>query len=145
MVKRGILIPGETAGAWLLAYCNHLREQAAGRSADLTVERAGLAKENKLRARIAKLKELGEWAPIENLTLVLSRVTAQMASQFEHIPVKLKRAYPDLTAEQLGIIRTELDAARNILVSVGSETVRDAAHRLVDYIDEFDDGATAQE
>jgi phage terminase Nu1 subunit (DNA packaging protein) len=149
MVKRGVLIPGEALGVWLLAYCNHLREQAAGRSADLTAERAGLAKENKLRARIAKLKELGEWAPIENMTLVLSRVTAQMASQFEHIPVKLKRAYPEMTAEQLGIIREELDAARNLLVTVGEESGQaalfDAESRLMDYVDGFDDGATAQE
>ena len=149
MVKRGLLIPGETAATWLMAYCNHLREQAAGRSADLTAERAGLAKEQKQRVKIAKLRELGEWAPIDNLTLVLARVTAQMASQFDHIAVKIKRAYPDLTAEQLGIIRAELDAARNLLVSVGQETGKaallDDNHRLMDYIDEFDDGATPQD
>ncbi len=145
MVKKGLLLPEQTAGAWLLAYCQNLREQAAGRSLELQQERAGLAKEQKLRARLKKLQDLGEWAPIENLTLVLSRVTSQMASLFDQIPVKLKRAYPDLTAEQLNIIRTELDAARNLLVSVGTDTVRDAAARLVDYIDEFDDGSTAYE
>jgi phage terminase Nu1 subunit (DNA packaging protein) len=145
MVRRGLLILGDTAGSWLLAYCEHLRELAAGRSADLTAERAGLAKEQKLRQRIAKHKELGEWAPIENLTLLLSQVTAQMAARFEQIPVKLKSAYPDLNAEQLGIIRAELDVARNLLVSVGEETVRNADARLFDYIDDFDDGAPAQE
>ena len=68
-----------------------------------------------------------------------------MAARFEQIPVKLKSAYPDLNAEQLGIIRAELDVARNLLVSVGEETVRNADARLFDYIDDFDDGATAQE
>lgn len=149
MVKRGLLISGETAGAWLLAYCHHLREQAAGRSTDLTAERAGLAKEQRQLAKIKKRRELGEWAPIDNLTLVLTRVSAQMASQFDHIAVKIKRAYPDLTAEQLGIIRAELDAARNLLVAVAQETGKalllDDNHRLMDYIDELDDGATPQD
>jgi len=145
LVKRGVLMPERTAAEWVLAYCEHLREQAAGRSVELSTERAGLAKEQKLRARIAKLKELGEWAPIENLTLVLSRVTAQIASAFDAIPGALKRAYPELTAEQLNLIRGELGNARNLLVSIGKEAVADAASRLVDYVDEFDDGSTAEE
>lgn len=145
LVKRGIVTVGDPLGTWLLAYCKHLREQAAGRSLELTQERAGLAKEQKLRARIKKLQELGEWAPVENLTLILARVTSQMASVFDQIPVKLKRAHPDLTADYLAIIRTELDTARNLLVSVGTDTVRDAAARLVDYIDEFDDGQSTHE
>jgi len=143
------LIHGETAGAWLIAYCNHMREQAAGRSEDISAERLKLIKQKRQREQIQKLKELGEWAPIDNMTIVMARAAAQMASQFEHIPVKLKLAYPDLTAEQLGIIRAELDAARNLLVSVGQETGKaallDNNHRLMDYIDELDDGATAQD
>jgi phage terminase Nu1 subunit (DNA packaging protein) len=145
LIAKGVIMPGQSLREWIIAYCQNLREQAAGRSLELSTERAGLAKEQKLRARIAKLRDLGEWAPIENMTLVLSRVTTQMASTFDNIPVKLKRAFPELTSDQLNIVRAEINEIRNLMVSVGKEAVADAAKRLVDYVDEFDDGSTAEE
>lgn len=145
LVKRGVIRTGQSAGEWIFAYCRHLREQAAGRSLELSEERAGLAREQKLLARIKKQRELGEWAPIENITLALSRVTAQMASIFDSIPIQLKRQFPSLTADQLNVIREELAKARNMLVSVGTEAVTDAAIRVADYVDEYDDGASTEE
>lgn len=59
--------------------------------------------------------------------------------------MQLKRAYPDFTEEQLNLVRTELTRSRNLLVSIGKKAVADAAKRLVDYVDEFDDGSTAEE
>ncbi|MGY6214972.1 terminase small subunit [Methylolobus aquaticus] len=129
-----------------VAYIRRLREQAAGRatSGDLSLseERAGLAREQKLLARIRKRRELGEWAPIENITLVLSRVTSQMASTFDGIPVQLKRRFPGVTAEQMGVIREELAKARNLLVSAGTKAIEAEAMDLVDYVDEYDDGCS---
>jgi len=145
LIKRGVIRSEQPFGEQLLAYCSHLREQAAGRSIELSEERAGLAREQKLLARIKKQRELGEWAPIENITLVLSRVTAQMASIFDSIPIQLKRQFPALTADQLNVIREELAKARNMLVSVGTEAVTDAAIRVADYVDEYDDGASTEE
>jgi phage terminase Nu1 subunit (DNA packaging protein) len=145
LVKRGVIRTDQSAGEWIFAYCLHLREQAAGRSLELSEERAGLAREQKLLARIKKQRELGEWAPIENITLALSRVTAQMASIFDSIPIQLKRQFPSLTADQLNVIREELAKARNMLVSVGTEAVTDAAIRVADYVDEYDDGASTEE
>jgi phage terminase Nu1 subunit (DNA packaging protein) len=145
LVKRGILSAGQTIGEWLQAYISNLREQAAGRSLELSEERAGLAREQKLLARIKKQRELGEWAPIENLTLLLSKVTSQMASTFESIPIQIKRQFPEMTAEQLNLVREELAKARNLLVSVGSEAVKEAAMSIADYVEEYDDGATTAE
>ena len=34
LLTREVIQPGATAGAWLIDYCAHLREQAAGRGAD---------------------------------------------------------------------------------------------------------------
>lgn len=141
LVKRGIIQPGGTLQEWIQAYCANLREQAAGRSVQLSEERAGLAREQKLLARLRKQRELGEWAPIDNLTVVLSRVTSQMASTFESIPVQLKRQFPAITAEQLDLVREELVKARNLLVSVGSEAVKSAALSVADYVAEYDDGS----
>ncbi|HYE35385.1 hypothetical protein [Methylocaldum sp.] len=145
LVKRGILEPGATGAAWLKAYCAHLREQAAGRSPSLTEARTSVALEQKALLRLKKQRELGEWAPIENLTLVLSRVTAQMAAQFDAIPIRLKQAFPEVTGTQLNLIRTELANIRNLLVSVGAEAVTNEAARLVDYVDEFDFGEPVDE
>jgi phage terminase Nu1 subunit (DNA packaging protein) len=136
LAKR-LLAEGQPIGVWLLAYCENLREQAAGRKTDLATERAGLAREQKFIKRIEKLQKLGEWAPIANLTLVLSRVTGQMASVFDGIPGALKRTFPDMTADQLNLIRGELNKARNLLVSVGEQALADADKRLMDYTDEF--------
>lgn len=145
LMKRGVIHAGDSAGSWILNYCTHLREQAAGRSLELSEERAGLAREQKLLARIKKQRELGEWAPIANLTLVLSRVTAQMASAFDGIPVQLKRQCPELTAERLVSVREELGKIRNLLVALGTDTVKDAAISMADYVDEYDDRAPPDE
>lgn len=59
LVSAGVLKPGATAGAWLLAYCDRLRDQAAGRlgstpdGLDLVQERAMLARH---QGGIAQLK-----------------------------------------------------------------------------------------
>lgn len=128
-----------------IGYIRHLREQAAGRGTgnglNLAEERAGLAREQKYLAQLRKQQVLGEWAPIDNLTLALSRVTAQMASAMETIPVQLKRQFPAMTAEQLDLVREELARGRNLLVSVGVETVKTAAESVADYVDEYTDGA----
>jgi phage terminase Nu1 subunit (DNA packaging protein) len=145
LIKRGIIQPEQSLGVWLLAYCSHLREQAAGRSIELSEERAGLAREQKLLARIRKQKELEEWAPIANITLVLSKATAQMASIFDGIPIQLKRQFADLTAEQLNVIREELAKARNLMVRAGTHAAEEVAIQVADYVGEFDDGSTTEE
>lgn len=137
LAKRGILEPGATAATWLKAYCAHLREQAAGRSPSLAEARTSVALEQKSLLRIKKHQALGEWAPIENLSLVLARVTAQMAARFDAIPVRLKQAVPAIGDRELTLIRGELADIRNMLVSVGIEAVTTEAETLLDYVDDF--------
>lgn len=144
LAKRGILLPDQTAKYWLLAYCEHIREMAAGRSVDLTAARAAKASEEAQIKKIEKNKLLETWAPIENLTLVLSRVTGQMSSQFDQIPVVVKREWPDVSGEQLAKIRECLAESRNLLVSIGLDAIKNADKRLMDYIDEYDDGSAPQ-
>lgn len=96
-------------------------------------------------ARIKKQQALGEWAPIANLSLVLSSVTAQMASMFDGIPRKLKQAYPEITSDQLDLVRAELSAARNLLANAGLDAAKGEAVRAADYVLEYDDGAGLDE
>jgi len=144
LLRRGVIEQDGSLADWIISYCGNLREQAAGRSMELSEERAGLAREQKLLARIRKQRELGEWAPVENLTLALSKVTSQMASIFDSIPVHLKRSYSEISEDQMTIVRQELAKARNLLVSVGTDAVRSAAVYVADYVDEYDDGNPAQ-
>ncbi|BBL75599.1 terminase small subunit [Methylomagnum ishizawai] len=140
LCKDGIIDPDASAGDMLRAYCAHMREMAAGRNASLAEERAGLAREQRLGQKIRNMQALGEWAPIDNLALALSRVTGQMATEFEAVPMLLKRAWPEISADQLNLVRDQLAKARNLLTSVGRDAIANEAARLVDYIDEFDDG-----
>jgi phage terminase Nu1 subunit (DNA packaging protein) len=126
-----------------VAYIRRLREQASGRytgsDINLAGERAGLAREQKYLARLKKQKALGEYAPISNLTLALSRVCSQVASKFDSIPVELKRQFPALTADQLNLIRQFLTDSRNLLVVVGAEAIERAADEVVAHVDDYVD------
>lgn len=125
-----------------IMYIRKLRDVAANRATgSLGEERAGLAREQKLLTRIKKQKELGEWAPISALTKVLASTTSQMASTFDSIPVQLKRKWPELSGEQLNIVRAELSQARNLMVATGVEAVRAIALAETEYADEFADAA----
>lgn len=130
-----------------LAYISRLREQASGiytgTGLNLAEERAGLAREQKLITRIKKQQALGEFAPVENITLLLSRIAAQMASIFDGIPGLLRMKCSHLTGDDVLMIRSELSRARMLLFDTGMDAVRDAAHAAADYVAEYepaDDG-----
>ena len=117
-VAEGILAPGETYRAWLLAYCKRLREMAAGRYSagdlDLTEERARLARAQSERIEMENAVKRGELAPIDTLRDVLVPVVAQIAAQLDAVPGKLKREAPHLTHLDLEIVAREITRARNL-------------------------------
>ena len=76
LVSEGVIVRGETAHEWLVAYCERLRDQAAGRlgegagGLDLVQERAALAREQRIGIKQDKINgtieielELGKAAP----------------------------------------------------------------------------------
>jgi phage terminase Nu1 subunit (DNA packaging protein) len=114
LVGRSILAQGESAGAWLLAYTKHLREQAAGRGADgeLARERARLAREQADRVAMENAASRRELAPVSVLELVLAKMAGDVASILQGVVPKVKRRNPGLTSEALGVIEDELIKAR---------------------------------
>lgn len=127
--SRGVIKAGATAGAWLLAYTAHLREQAAGRGADgeLASERARLAREQADAAAMKNAQARRELAPIGVIEEVLAHVGRQIATALEGIQPKLRRRFPDLTPDQLSVIATEIARARQLAASV-TLSVLDAQH-----------------
>lgn len=118
LVARQILTPSGTGTAWLIEYCGHLREVAAGRyaggSVDLGKERALLAREQRERIAMQNAVSRGELAPRELLVQVLAGVAPSVCGQLESIVPALKRrgAYG---TEDLAFVSLVIAEARNAI------------------------------
>lgn len=117
LISRGIIAKGQAIGDWNKVYCAHLREQAAGRATDgelnLATERAGLAREQKIRIELQNAIARREYAPIEALETGLSDVMARVSAQLDTIPGKLKMASDKLTANDLDLVSSIIAKVRN--------------------------------
>lgn len=138
LVGRGVLDMSMPAQAVLHAYCSHLRETAAGRSAggdlDLVAERAGLAKAQRERIEMQNAVTRGELAPVVLIEEVLSKAGARIGGIFDAIPGAVRRRVPSLSSEEIGNIEKEIAKVRNVVASMSLADLRD---------DEEDDGAPA--
>jgi phage terminase Nu1 subunit (DNA packaging protein) len=126
-IRAGVLPEGAPLGEWLLAYCHHLREQAAGRSADgeLARERARLAREQADRVAMENAQSRREVAPIATLEVVLGKLAGDVASTLNGLIPRIKRRLPDVPASVLAIIDEELFKIRARAAAVSLE---DAEH-----------------
>lgn len=122
MIARGVIAQGDTLGGWLLSYCAHIREQAAGRMAlgdlDLATERARLAKEQADKIAYQNAMTRGELVPVAYLEEVLAKTSSRIAGIFDAIPVKLKRRAPHLTHDDITFIDAEIRTVRNEVASM---------------------------
>lgn len=111
--------PGVSAAATLLAYCERLREVAAGRASseagglDLVQERAALAREQRIGYEIKNAVARGEFAPIVLLAEVLAMASQAVVERFEQLPGALKKACPEMPDAGRDQVMTVLAAARN--------------------------------
>lgn len=118
MVRRGVIKRGDTLGRWLLDYCANLRENAAGRDAELARERARLAREQADRVAMKNAIERREYAPIAIIEETLADVGRQIAVQLDAIPVQLKRERHGLTAEDFEFVTREIAKIRNLAAEI---------------------------
>jgi phage terminase Nu1 subunit (DNA packaging protein) len=137
LVGDGTLPRGATALQWLQAYCERLREQAAGRQGeegglDLVQERAALAREQRIGQAIKNAIAQGEFAPIGLLADVLGQASAAVVDRFDALPGLLRKACPDLPAEARDAIGGVIAAARN-------EWIRATAELVVRQLETVDD------
>ncbi len=119
LVSRGVLTPDAVAAVWLVEYCSHLREQAAGRAAegglDLATERARVAKEQADKLAMQNAVTRKELAPTYLLEDLLAKAGSRVGSILETIPGLIKRRMPSLNAVDVAAIKSEVDKARNMI------------------------------
>lgn len=134
MFRRKILADGAPVGQWLVAYCEHLREMAAGRGgeggAELVVERARLAREQADKIAMQNAERRGELAPAHVLEAVLAKAGSRAGRLLETIPGTLRRRLPQLTSDDIAVVATIVAKARNV-----------AAGMTLADIDQPDDGS----
>jgi phage terminase Nu1 subunit (DNA packaging protein) len=119
LVNDGKIPATGTVGAVLLAYCERLREQAAGRMGeeggglDLVQERAALARSQRIAQDLKNDIARGEYAPIGLLTDVLATAGSAVVDELDQLEGALRKACPDLPNEAMAVIMTVHASARN--------------------------------
>lgn len=143
LVSESIITRGDTAHGWLVAYCERLRDQAAGRAGsetgglDLVQERAALAREQRMGQAIKNAVARKEYAPVGLLADVLGMASSAVVARFEQLEGSLRKACPDLPDEARDTLQQVIGSARN-------EWIRSTANLVSESIDAMladDDGA----
>lgn len=123
--SKGIISEGQPVGEWLHRYCAHIREQAAGRATtgdlDLATERAGLAREQRLRLEMQNAVTRREFGPIIEMELGLADVLSMVGSKLDTIVGKLKKRSDVLTSDDLDIVSQVIADVRNDVASTAIE------------------------
>jgi terminase small subunit / prophage DNA-packing protein len=116
--KRHVLRQSVTGAAWLLAYCEHLREQAAGRAGQLAEARAALDNERREEIAMRNAVKRREYLPAVIIAQVLARMGRQIAGILDGLVPAVRRRWPELTAEQLRVLEAEIARARNLAAAI---------------------------
>jgi phage terminase Nu1 subunit (DNA packaging protein) len=113
MVADGLLQPGESLKDWTLAYCNHMRGVASGRGSDgeLAKERAHATRVARERNEIKLAVDLGQFALVTGLELVLATVGGTVAARLEALMPKLHKLCPELTPQAVALGQREVKLA----------------------------------
>ncbi|WP_235505304.1 hypothetical protein [Acidovorax sp. Leaf160] len=135
LISDGVMVRGDTAHAWLVGYCERLRDQAAGRlgdslGLDLVQERAALAREQRIGQEIKNAVARKEYAPVGLLADVLGQAGSAVVDCFEQLEGLLKKACPDLPDEAKTTVMAVLAKARNQWIAGTDRLVSDAIDAL---------------
>lgn len=145
MVNDGALPPCSTNGELLMAYCDRLREQAAGRlggevgGLDLVQERAALAREQREGQAIKNAVARREYAPVGLLADVLGQAASAVVGRFDQLEGTMRKACPDLPDEAKTAVLQVIASARNEWIRSTARLVSDSVDAMMDTVD-GDDG-----
>ena len=150
MVADGRLqVEGLSLGDALQAYCQRLRDQAAGRvgsevgGLDLVQERAALAREQREGQAIKNAVARREYAPVGLLADVLGMAASSVVDRFDQLEGSLRKACPDLPDEAKTTIQQVIASARNEWIRSTERSVFDRIDSMLTDPDE-DDQADAE-
>lgn len=148
MVTDGKIPADGTLAEVLQAYCQRLRDQAAGRlgegagGLDLVQERAALAREQRIGQAIKNGVARKEFGPVGLLADVLGTAASAVVDRFDHLEGVLAKSCPDLPDEAKTAVLTVIADARNEWIRSTAKLVDDAVDAML-AADEDDDMATA--
>lgn len=141
LVTSGILVAGAPAHTWLLAYCERLRTEAAGRASpvsdELNRERTALARSQREAQDLKNAVARGEYAPIGLLEDVLATASAAIADRLDGVEGLLRKVAPDLAEPARDAVLQAIASARNEWVRATSRLV---AERLEQHDLDADEG-----
>lgn len=153
LVSEGVLARGGTGMEWLQAYCERLRNQAAGRlgteigGLDLVQERAALAREQREGQAIKNAVARKEYAPIGLLSDVLGMAASAVVDRFDQLEGLLRKAAPDLPVEAKSAVMQVIANARNAWIRGTERIVSEAVDAMLaddaDHGDDIPDDASA--
>lgn len=150
LLSEGVMARGETAAQWLIAYCERLRDQAAGRAGteigglDLVQERAALAREQREGQAIKNAVARKEFAPVGLLADVLGLASSAVVDRFDQLEGAMRKACPDLPEEAKTTVQQVIAAARNEWIRSTERLVAEAIDAMLATQDE-DDGLPGME
>lgn len=140
----GIIASGATGLAWLRAYCQRLRDQAAGRMGDetggldLVQERAALAREQRIGQAMKNAVARGDYAPIGALADVLGMAASAVVDRFDQLDGSLRKACPDLPEDARDTVLQVIASARNEWLRATASLVADQVQAMADTAAETD-------
>ncbi|WP_445289091.1 hypothetical protein [Variovorax atrisoli] len=145
LMAEGVLTRGESGHEWLVAYCERMRDIAAGRASsetgglDLVQERAALAREQRLGIAIKNAVARGEYAPISLLAEVLATASQSVSERFEQLPGLLRKVCPELPDAARDQVMSAIADARNQWVRATARLVAEAVTAPDDDLEEEGD------
>lgn len=147
LMGEGKLPNSGSLGEVLHAYCQRLRDQAAGRMGgevgglDLVQERAALAREQRIGQAMKNAVSRGEFAPIGALSDVLGMAASAVVDRFDQLDGALRKACPDLDEGARETVLQVIASARNEWIRSTAKLVADQVQAMVEAASEDDDDA----
>ena len=136
LVSDGVLTRGETAHEWLLAYCERIRDMAAGRASmgglDLVQERAALARSQREAQDMKNAVARGEYAPVGALADVLAKASASVVGRMDQMEGNLRKACPNLPVEALDAVLKLMALSRNDWISATAMLITEEVDGMAD-------------
>lgn len=142
LVAGGFIPAGLSTGQMIQAYCQRLRDQAAGRlgsspdGLDPVQENAALKRAQREGVEIKNAVMRGEFAAIKLLAATLADASQAVAERFEQLPGQLRKACPELPPAAVDQVVSVIASARNEWVRATTELV---TNRLEEQGDDFAD------
>lgn len=136
LARRRILADGASLADWLVAYCEHLREVAAGRGGDngleLAAERAALAREQREKIAMQNAVTRRQLAPARLIEELLAQTAVRVARILDTIPGEIRRHLPSATAEDITAVIGIVAKARNVIAGIERKDLFAASVEAID-------------